>query len=330
MDFAERVALFLDIKVDKHTERYFDDGESYVKSDENVRGQDVYVISSLYSDEKQQIGEKFTNLLMFITSLVDASADRVTVVAPYLGYSRQDRKTESRAPVTTKSVAKLLEVAGADRVLTIDVHNLSAFHNAFRIPVDNLEARKLFLDYLVGNSGLSPKISDPLPPAEALAIMSPDAGGTQRAIHFRDGLAARLKVPNDTIEVAILAKHRTEKGVTGSKIIGNVEKKQVIVVDDMIASGSTIDLCLKAIQAHKGETYAVAATHGLFIGKANEYLAGVKRLLVTDTIPSFRLDKEAFKGRLHVIPTALMFARAIRRTHEEGGSISDLLSERGK
>ncbi|MGH7127330.1 MAG: ribose-phosphate diphosphokinase, partial [Planctomycetaceae bacterium] len=148
--FAQRVARYLDVPVSRHVEMHFADMEPYVRSDVNVRGTDVYIITSLYTDEEQSVGEKFTKLLFFIGSLADASARRITVVAPYLAFARQDRKTESRAPISIKYFAQCVEAVGADRILTMDVHNLSAMQNAFRIPTDNLEAKNLLADFLCG------------------------------------------------------------------------------------------------------------------------------------------------------------------------------------
>lgn len=330
------MARYLDLPLSKHVEKYFADKEAYVRSDVNVRGCDVYVISSLYSDEVQTVGEKFTKLLFFIGSLVDASARRITVVAPFLAYSRQDRKTESRAPITIKYVAQCLKAVGVGRVLTMDVHSLSAFQNAFHIPTDSLEAKNLFADFLCGvDSGahhddvpqpVENHIPDPLidDPHE-LVVLAPDSGGMGRARRFRNALEHRLGLTNQ-IGVVYLDKERLTGGeVSGSKIVGRVEGKRVIILDDMIGSGGTIGLSAQAVEKHGGVVWAVCATHGLFVGRANEHLSQIRRLVITDTIHPFRLDPAQWRNRLYVIPTAMMFAQAIRRTHEEGGSISDLL-----
>lgn len=334
--YAHRVARYLDVPVARHVERYFQDRETYVRSDVNVRGSDVYVITSLFADDEQSVPEKLAKLLFFIGSLGDASAGRVTLVTPYLCYARQDRKTESRAPISIKYLAKCVEAVGADRVLTMDVHNLSAFQNAFRIPTDNLEAKNLLADYLCGvdagrdTDGVPQSVETHLPEplmhdAEQLVVLAPDSGGMGRAKRFRNALEQRLRLRNQ-IEVAYLDKERLNGNrVQGSKIVGDVEGKRVIILDDMISSGSTIKICIDAIEKAQGTVWGACATHGLFVGKANENLDGLPRLVVTDTIRPFRLDAERWRGRLFVIPTAMMFAQAIRRTHEEGGSISDLL-----
>jgi ribose-phosphate pyrophosphokinase len=331
--YAQKVAAFLDVPLSEHVEKYFDDGETYVRSSVNVRGRDVYVIHSLYSDGTQKVAEKFANLLFFIGSLVDASAGRITVVAPYLGFSRQDRKTESRAPITTKYIAKLLEEAGADRVLTMDVHNLSAFQNSFRIPGDNLESKKLIIDYLCGGNDASGvpveyHVSDPLSDhPDNLAVLSPDSGSASRCKRFRKSLEKRLKQENK-IEVVHLDKEREHGGeAKGDTIVGNVKGKRVIIVDDMISTGKTIALCDEAITKAGGELWAVCVTHGLFVGKADEHLAKVKRIIVTDTIPVFQPSMVKLKDRINIIPTVRIIGQAIRRIHDEGGSISDLLQD---
>ncbi len=334
--FAQRVARYLDVPLSRHIEKYFADKEPYVRSDENVRGCDVYVISSLYSGQEQSVGEKFTKMLLFLGSLKDASARRITLVTPYHPFARQDRKTESRAPISIKYFAQTIEAVGVDRVLTMDVHNLSAFQNAFRIPTDTLESKNLIADFLCGvdvGQGVDgepqivefhipePLIQNP----ENLVILAPDSGGMGRAKRFRSALEKRLHLGNQ-IDVVYLDKERISGNeVIASKIVGDVKGKRVIILDDLISSGSTIAVAQRAVEKHGGEVWAACATHGLFVGQASRNLEKIQRLVVADTIQPFRLDPKIWRERLFLIPTAMMFAQAIRRTHEEGGSISDLL-----
>ena len=337
--YADRVAGHLDVPRSGHVETFFEDRESYARSDVNVRGCDVYVITGLFADPQQSVPEKLVKLLFFAGSLKDASAKRVTAVCPYLGYARQDRKTESRAPISIKYLAQCLESVGVSRVLTMDAHNLSAFQNAFRIPTDNLEAKNLLADYLCGcdsgrHAGGQPqpvedRVDQPLCDLPwddgGLSVLAPDSGGMGRARRFRNALETRLQTKN-AIGVAYLDKERMDGAtVRGTSVVGDVAGKRVIVLDDMISSGGTVRLCADAVERHGGEVFAVCATHGLFVGKAAENLAGIPRVVVTDTIRPFRLDGTPVAGNLHVIPTAKMFGSALRRTHEEGGSISDLL-----
>jgi len=314
-EFAKGVAEYLDVEVSRHVEEYFADHEVYLRSEVNVRDCDVYVIQSLYQDGDESVADKFAKLLFFIGSLRDASARRITAVIPYLAYARQDRKTESRAPITTKYVAKLTEAAGADRLLTMDVHNLSAFQNAFRIQTDNLEAKNLICEYVVR------QLKESGVPLDSLVILSPDSGGMTRAKRFRNKLAKSLGVD---VGLAYLDKTHEGKLIQGQEIIGNVKDKNIVIVDDMISSGSTLLECNKAVRANGGTLWAACATHGLFVGKVNENLSSIDAIVVTDTIKPCRLN-EAIMKKLHIIPTTRMFGQAIRRTHEEGGSISDLL-----
>ena len=336
--YADRVAAHLNVPRSRHVERFFADRETYVRSDVNVRGCDVYAITGLFADPEQSVPEKLVKLLFFAGSLKDASAKRVAAVCPYLGYARQDRKTESRAPISIKYLAQCLEAVGVSRVLTMDAHNLSAFQNAFRIPTDNLEAKNLLADYLCGVDGgretggvpqrVEECLNEPLcdaADAGELAVLAPDSGGMGRARRFRNALEMRLQSPN-AIGVAYLDKERVDGDtVRGTSVVGDVAGKRVIILDDMISSGGTVKLCADAVAANGGEVYAACATHGLFVGDVEANLAQVPRVVVTDTIRPFRLDGTATRDRLHVIPTAGMFAEALRRTHEEGGSISDLL-----
>lgn len=322
-EFSGRVSEFLDVPLSKHVEFYFDDKEPYLRSDVNVRGCDVYVIQSLYSDEKESVSEKFAKLLFFIGSLVDASARRITAVVPYLGFSRQDRKTESRAPITAKYVAILLESVGCNRLVTMDVHNLSAFQNGFRIQTDTLEAKNLLADYVSDNIKLSLSDgNDSIDPAAALknlVVLSPDAGGMTRAMRFRKSLGKKL---GTDVGLSYLDKVRTFDKVEGFNIIGDVEKKDVVIVDDIISTGGTLKECKRAVEKNGGSVWGACATHGLFVGEAINNLEDFERIIVTDTVAPFRFER---CSNLKIISTSRMFSQAIRRTHEEGGSISDLL-----
>lgn len=324
-NFAKCVShTHLDTRLSHHVEKEFADGEVYTRSVENVRGFDCYVINSLYGDNDYKVNEKILSLLIFIGSLKSASAERVTVVSPYLSYSRQDRKHESRAPITTKYIAKLMQAAGADRLLTMDIHNKQALDNAFDIPTDNLEAKNLFVEYITGidrdGDAAEYKCKEELP--ENLVVISPDSGGMTRARRFRESLEKRLKRPNQ-IELAYLDKKRLPDGhLEGNKIIGDVEGKHGILIDDMIASGGTLKMCYDVALKQNCEIWCVCATHGLFVGNADDNLKGIPRIMIADTIPPFRLKD---RSRLHVVKTAKMFAQAIKRTYQEGGSISSLL-----
>lgn len=315
-DFAKAIAEYLDVELSKHEEEYFADREPYLRSEVNVRNSDVFVIQSLYSDEHETVCEKFAKLLFFIGSLRDASARRICVVTPYLAFQRQDRKVKSREPITTKYVARMLEASGADRLLTMDVHSLAAMQNAFRVPTDNLEAQNLIADYVCQ------KIRTSDVPLNSLVVLSPDSGGMTRTKRFRNRLSKVLGVD---VGLAYLDKTHQGKLIQGQEIVGNVREKYCLVIDDMISSGSTLVECNKAIQANQGKLWAACATHGLFVGRVNENLYNIDSVVITDTIRLKCNLTEPVMAKIHVISTARMFGQAIRRTHEEGGSISDLL-----
>jgi ribose-phosphate pyrophosphokinase len=194
----------------------------------------------------------------------------------------------------------------------MDVHNLSALQNAFRVPTDNLESKNLLADWTAGN------VTDP----ENLVVLSPDSGGMGRSKRFRNTLKEKLKVE---VPLAYLDKTHTGRLIQGHSIIGSVKDKDVVILDDMISSGSTIRESYNAVLAHGGRVFAAEATHGLFVGKVNENLNGVERVVITDTIDSAPRVSKDVQQKLHIISTSRMFSQAIRRIHEEGGSISDLL-----
>jgi ribose-phosphate pyrophosphokinase len=300
------------------------------------------VIQSTYGDETQSVGEKYWNLLTFIGSLIDASSGEISVISPYWGFSRQDRKTESRAPITTKYVGHLLKSMGVRRAITMDVHNLGAYQNASPIgdrplTVDNLEIKNLLVDFLLGVDEKN-SIEDPLKNDSDLGdlvILSPDSGGIGRCRRFRNSLEKKISsFLNKDVKIGLASvdkervsnskNSKIESTVSiGDDIIGDVKGKRVIILDDMISSGNTIKASVDAIIGHGGEPWAACATHGIFVGDANKNLENVPRLVVSDTIPPFRLN-ENIKSNLYTIETSKIFAQAIRRTHEHG-SISELI-----
>ena len=311
--FAERVAAKLGVALARHEERDFEDGEHKARPLENLRGRDVFVIHSLYGEPGHGASDKLARLLFFIGALKDASAARVTAVVPYLAYARKDRKTQTRDPVTTRYVASLFEAVGTDLVVTIDVHNLAAFQNAFRCRTDHLEARPLFIEHFLRRLGDA-----------AVAVVSPDIGGVKRAERFRDGLEKRL---GREVPTAFLEKKRALGVVSGGAVIvGEVEGRVALIIDDLIATGTTIGLAARALRARNVAGVFAAASHGLFVGKAAEVLAdpALDGMVVTDSVPPFRLAPDIAAKHLTVVETAPLFAEAIRRIHD-GGSLVDLL-----
>ena len=313
-DFGKRVSKRLEIPLSDHEEREFEDGEHKSRPLVNVRGRDVFVIQSLHGDPAQSPNDKLCRLLFFIGALKDASAGCVTAVIPYLAYARKDRKTKSRDPVTMKYVAGLLESVGTNRVVTVDVHNLAAFQNAFRCGTDHLEAKTLFIDHFM--SKLRGRDED-------IVVISPDVGGVKRAELFRQALGEAL---GRDLPAAFMEKQRSAGVVSGDAIVGEVKNRTVIIIDDLISTGTTILRAAKACAgAGSGRVFA-AASHGLFVGAANDVIAdpAIEAVVVTDTVPPFRLRPNLIGEKVVVLDTSTLMAEAIARIHA-GGSIVDLM-----
>lgn len=323
--FGENVVRWLDKNLCEHQEEKFIDGEQYLRAKKNVRGKQVFVIQSLYSDEEESVTEKFTRLLFFIGSLRDASAKSITAVVPYAGFFRQDRKTESRAPITTKYVAQLLEAMGVKRFLTMDVHSPTAMQNAFRrcIP-DNLEATHLLVN-AVCDKILDEEEHSSIP-ARDFTIVSPDEGGIKRALQAQKLISERLG--RDVGFAFVDKRHKAGTGtglITGNTIVGNVANMYSITWDDMISSGATMDLAANLVTDAKGTPWGIAAVHPLCVGEVNKNLANVGHIFTTDTIISGRLNADTLK-RTTVLSATRLFAQAIYRI-KKGKSISSLLEK---
>jgi ribose-phosphate pyrophosphokinase len=315
---AEKVSAELGIPLGDHEERNFEDGEHKARPLESVRGRDVFVLHSLHGDAAETVNDKLCRLLFFIGALKDAAAGRVTAVVPYLGYARKDRKTKSRDPVTTRYVAMLFEAVGTDRIIVVDVHNLAAFQNAFRCRTEHLDCARLFADPFASLLG-----RDDEEVTEEVVVVSPDAGGVKRADRFRDALAHALGCD---VGSAFVEKYRSWGVVTGGKVVGEVAGKAAIIIDDLISTGTTMTRAAKACRERGATRVFAAATHGLFIGEASEVLMdpALERVVITDTMPPFRLDPAVVRDRLIVLEVAPLLAAAIKRLHE-GGSIVELL-----
>lgn len=312
--FGAQVAQAAGVPLSKHEEHDFEDGEHEARPLESVRNKEVFVVQSLYAGEEHSINDKLCRLLFFIGALKDASARRVTAVLPYLCYARKDQKSEPRGPVTTRYLASMFESVGADHIITIDVHDIPAYQNAFRIPTENLEARKLFVDYL------APRVA-----GEEIVVMSPDIGGVKRAERFQKTLSKRLQ---REVALAFKEKYRKEGVVSGDAIVGDVKGKLVVIEDDMISTGTTLARSVEACAAAGAKGVIAAATHGLFSGKAPEVLAHgmLQEIIVTNTVPPFRLEGTPVAQKTTVLDTAPLFGEAIKRMYG-GGSLTDLVRD---
>jgi ribose-phosphate pyrophosphokinase len=288
---AQEIAACLNMNLGRATTDTFKNGESRVKLEDNVRGCDVFVIQSTCTPVNHHLME----LLLLIDALRRASVARVTAVIPYYGYSKQEKKTTGREPISAKLVANLMCTAGADRILTIDLH-APAIEGFFDIPVDHLQAAPLLSEY-VNRLDLSD-----------LVVVSPDAGGVRRANHFRERSGARL---------AIIAKQRPEPDVAEVlDMVGEVEGKNAIIVDDMISTGKTLIEAANALYDRGARAVYACATHGVFAADAVDLIAesSLVQTIVTDTVP---LPPNYERARIHTISVAPLFAEAIMRIHKD-------------
>jgi ribose-phosphate pyrophosphokinase len=312
VDFGAKMAAHLGLDLAQHEEREFEDGEHKARPMISVRGADVYVVQCLHGDAAHAVNDKLVRLLLFLATVKDDGAARVTAVIPYMAYARKDRQTKPRDPVATRTLARLIEAAGADAVVTLDVHNLAAFQNAFRCHNWHLDTRHLFACHLATDLGDGP-----------VAVVSPDAGGVKRAQLFRETLEGVIGRPAGA---AFMEKRRSAGVVSGSQLVGDVEGTTAIVVDDLIASGGTMRRAAHALRDRGAGAVIAVAAHGLFVGDAAAALAdpAVDRWLITDTVPPLRLDPALATRRLEVVSAAPLFAEAVARLHANG-SLTDLL-----
>lgn len=277
----------------------FSDGELSVEIGENVRGRDIFVVQSTSSPGNDHLME----LLIVLDALKRASAWRITAVIPYFGYARQDRKLKPRVPITAKLIADLLTTAGAHRVLTMDLH-AGQIMGFFNIPVDNLYALPMMLPYLKQRYG-----------SKEVTIVSPDVGGVARARYF----ATRF----DNADIAIIDKRRSGPNqIAEMKVVGDVQGKTCIIVDDIIDTGGTVAKACETLLKEGAESVSACCVHPVLSGSAVEILENshLQEIIVADTISSSRM---AAMKKLTTISVAPLFAEAIRRIHSED-SVSSL------
>jgi ribose-phosphate pyrophosphokinase len=289
---ASDICKYLKVKLQDALVTRFSEGEIRVKINDNVRGKDVFVIQPTCPPPNENLME----LLIMIDALRRASALRITAVIPYFGYARQDRKDQPRVPITAKLVANLLTTAGADRVLTMDLH-AGQIQGFFDIPVDNLFAVGVFIDYIQ-----KLKLKD-------LVVVSPDVGGIKIARAYAKRLQADL---------AIIDKRRDSPEKTEvMHILGQTKDKNAILVDDLIATGSSIIEAVEALKKSKTKSVMAAITHGVLPSPAPERIKnckGLEKLLITDSIP---FDDHKRNSKIEVLSVASLFGEAIKRIHNE-------------
>jgi ribose-phosphate pyrophosphokinase len=291
---AEAIARSLDLPLARAEIKRFSDNEVRVTIEENVRGEDVFIIQSTSYPANDNLME----LLITVDALIRASAKRVTAVTPYFGYARQDRKTEGRTPISAKLVANLITRAGADRVLTMDLHS-GQIQGFFDIPTDNLQAAPL----------MAADIKENYAKPSELLIVSPDVGGVVRAL----ALASRLKA-----DLAIVDKRRSAPGVSEvANIIGDVKGRRLIIFDDIVDSGTTLCSAAQSLMDAGAQQVSAYITHGVLSGAAIDRVnkSVLKELVITDSIQA--AGRVSPGDRVRVVSCAQLIGEAIRRIANE-------------
>lgn len=297
---ARRIAGYLNIELGRCVLERFADGEIHFYIDENVRGEDVFVIQSGCADANFHLMELF----LMLDAFKRASAGRITAVIPYFAYARQDWKDRPRVPISARLMADLLETAGANRVLTMDLHS-PQIQGFFSIPVDNLMAAPVIASHIRTLN------------LENLTIVSPDAGGVGRARVFAKRLDARL---------AIIDKRRPAPNVAQVlHVIGDVKDQDLVIFDDMVDTAGTLTLGVEALRREGARRIFAACTHPVLSGEAVERIerSGLEKVFVTDTIPL--KEKASRSDRFQMLSVAELFGEAIRRINE-GSSVSSLFT----
>jgi ribose-phosphate pyrophosphokinase len=296
---TEEICTELDVEQGHASLYSFSDGEHYVQIDENVRGADVFIIQPTCPPS---VNDHLMELLIMLDAFKRSSARRITAVLPYYGYARQDRKDKPRVPITAKLAADLISKAGADRVLTLDLH-AAQIQGFFNIPVDHLFAAPVIVGHLK-TMGLTD-----------LTIVSPDAGGVERARAYAKRLGATLAI----IDKRRFAANQTEV----MHIIGDVDGRNVFVVDDIIDTAGTLIHSVQALREHGAKSISAACTHAVLSGPAIERInnSTLDTVITTNSIPT--QDKESDCPKLQSLSVAPLLAEAIKRIHCED-SVSSL------
>ena len=301
-ELTKDICDYIGVRASEAAISHFPDGETMVKIEDDVRGQDCFVVQPTCTPVNINIME----LLIFIDCLRRASAKSITVVVPYYGYARQDRKTEGRTPITARMVADLLTWSGASRVLTMDLH-ASQIEGFFNMPVDHLTAFPAVLSYLKSNI-----------PLEDITILSPDVGNMKMG----DKYAQELNV-----DLSVIDKRRINgEEAEATKLVGDVEGKHVLMFDDMISTAGTICSAATMAMDSGAKKVSVFATHGLFTGPAYDRLINgkINAIYVTDTVPLNKQIKEMKNPKVEVISVAKLLGEAILRIYQDR-SVSVLL-----
>ncbi len=304
---ARAIARHLGQSLAPHEARHFEDGESKLRPLVDPVGADIYVVQGLHGESGDSPQDKLVKLLMFVATLRDHGASQVTAVVPYLAYSRKDRRTKPFDPLGSRHVAQLFEAVGTGAVITLEVHNVAAFENAFRRPVLNLDAHPAF-DALVQEHCRG----------DRLVVASPDPGGVKRAQLWREGLQERWRRP---VGVAFCDKRRTDDKVDGTgRVAGDVAGATVLLVDDLAVSGHTLQRGAAALRAAGADRVLACIAHPLFAAEAAQTLGGneIAEIGISDSVP--RPDPatgpwQALADRLRIVSCASLLADAIAGRH---------------
>lgn len=308
---GRRVAAALDVPVADHEMRVFEDGEYKIRPLENVAGRDAFVLECLHGGQDASVHDRLCRLLMGVGALKDAGAARVTVVAPYLCYARKDRRTKLSDPLSLRYVAQMFDSVGTDMMMVLDVHNLSAFENAFRCRTVPLTAAGIFAATIKSSS------------KERICVVSPDPGGVKRADLFRERLELLTGSP---VTKGFVDKRRSSGVLSGETFVGDVDDATVVIIDDLISTGHTMVRAAEAVRKAGARHVVAMASHALFNSSSFMVLdnPAIDRLVITDSVPLPPLD-EALARKIEILSCADLIAEGVRRLHHDS-SMDGLLT----
>jgi ribose-phosphate pyrophosphokinase len=310
-ELAAEIAALLGTNLGNITVARFADGEVNVQVHDNVRGKDVFIIQPT----SPPVNEHLMELLLLVSTMRRASAERITCVIPYYGYARQDRKMTARVPISAADVARLLEAMGVDRVVAVDLHcgQIQGFFGP-RVPVDNLDAGSVGVSYFASKG-----LDNPV-------VVSPDAGGVYRAKQFREGL--NVLAPKLDASLAMIIKQRPKAGqIEQMDLVGSVNDSDVVIVDDMIDTAGTLCTAASNLKANGARRVFAFASHGLFSGPASDRISrsALEEVVVTNTIP-LKASAKA-NEKIVQLSVAPLLAEAIKRVHLKQ-SVSELFKKK--